>query len=243
MPMPPGDEDAATDATTAAPLTAEGASSGALSPLPLGLDASNAAGTLGPWATVTASLDASSSSLLPVAAPFFPGCSSGGRRKSRRWADDDDEETDDDHPATYLEAARHPAKPASAPPVRPQTRLAIALGRHGAGPLHGHAAAERGRQGHGRRRRRRSRPRPQLVNGLPVRPVDGRVPACQRLSRRVWVSAPNTDGCMRSSPGRSQDLLLPRRSLAPARSNFRRSRRSRQSFTADASTASPTRTE
>ena len=143
--MPPGDEDATTDATTAATLMAKGASSGASSPPPLGLDASNAAATPGPRVTVTASLDASSSSLSPVAAPFFPGCSSGGRSKSRRWADDDDEETDDDHPATYLEAARRPTKLASASPVRRQTRSAEVLGRRGAAPLHGYAGVERGR--------------------------------------------------------------------------------------------------
>jgi hypothetical protein len=87
----------------------------------VGLDASNAAAMPGPWGPSTALLDAPSSSLSLAAAPFFPGCSSGGRSKSRRWADNDGEETDDDHPMTYLEAARRPAKLASASPVRPQT--------------------------------------------------------------------------------------------------------------------------
>ncbi|XP_066318321.1 uncharacterized protein [Miscanthus floridulus] len=191
---PTGDEDAAKGTTTTAPLAAEGATYGASSPPPLGLDACSAADTTGPWGAVTASMGASSSSLSPAAAPFFPGCSSGGRSKSRRWVDDDEEETDDDQPATYLEAARRPVMPASPSPVRRHTRSAAVLGRRGAGPLHGCAATERGRQGHGRRRRKRNRPRPQLVNGLPMRPVDGRVPARQRLGRRGRVSAPNNDG-------------------------------------------------
>ena len=39
------------------------------------------------------------------------------------------------------------------------------------------------------------------MNGLPVRPVDGRVPACQRLGRRGRVSAPNNDGWREILPG------------------------------------------
>ena len=61
--MPSGDEDATTDATTAAPLMAEGGNFGASSPPPLGLDASNVVATTGPWDLGTTLLDATSSSL------------------------------------------------------------------------------------------------------------------------------------------------------------------------------------
>jgi hypothetical protein len=49
-------------------------------------------------------------------------------------------------------------------------------------------------QGHDHWWRRHSQLRLQLVNGLPMRPVEGRIPARQRLGRRGWVSAPNADG-------------------------------------------------
>jgi len=65
--------------------------------------------------------------------------------------------------------------------------------RHRRGGQHGQAKLM-GRQGHGRRRRKRSWPRPQLVCGLPARPVDGRIPARQRLGRRGRVFAPNAHG-------------------------------------------------
>jgi hypothetical protein len=65
-------------------------------------------------------------------------------------------------------------------------------------------------QGHTRRRRKRSWSRPQLVNSLPMWPVEGRVPARQHLGRhgrvpahmrlgprcgtRQRISAPDADG-------------------------------------------------
>ena len=75
-----------------------------------------------------------SSSLLPAAAPFFPGSSSGGRSKCRRWVDEDGEETDDDFPTTYLEAARRPAK---APPPHPLRAPKLVLGAAGWMPFRG----------------------------------------------------------------------------------------------------------
>jgi len=69
--------------------------------------------------------------------------------------------------------------PTEATPPRAQLVVDTGLGR-----------ADAGRHGSRRRRRKRSRPRPQLVHGLPARPVEGRVPARQRLGRREWVSAP-----------------------------------------------------
>ena len=107
------------DAATNTPLTVVGASSGASPPpSPLGLDADVATATFGPWGPDVASPSAPSSSLSPAVAPFFPECSLGGRTKSRPWANDDGEETDDDHHATYLEAARRQAKPATTPSMR-----------------------------------------------------------------------------------------------------------------------------
>jgi len=70
--------------------------------------------------------------------------------------------------------------PTEATPPRAQLVVDTGLGR-----------ADAGRHGSRRRRRKRSRPRPQLVHGLPARPVEGRVPARQRLGRREWVFAPN----------------------------------------------------
>ena len=66
----------------------------------------------------------------------------------------------------------------------------------------GRGRADAGRHGSRRRRRKRSRPRPQLVLGLPARPVDGRVPARQRLGRRERVSVPNTVASVRRNQRR-----------------------------------------
>jgi hypothetical protein len=57
---------------------------------------------------------------------------------------------------------------------------------------HGDVVA--GRQGAAQRRGKRRRLRPQLVHGMPARPVEGRIPAHQRLGRRGRVSAPNAEG-------------------------------------------------
>jgi hypothetical protein len=77
-----------------------------------------------------------------------------------------------------------------------QTHSVVVLGRSGVdvgrGPV--------------RRQRKCSRPCPLLVHGLPARPVDGRVPARQRLGTRRQVSAPNADGWRK---------ILPRQEAGP----------------------------
>jgi hypothetical protein len=195
----------------------EGASPGTWSPPLLGLDAWNAVAT--PGGLGTTSPNAPSSSLSPAAAPFLPGCL-GGRSKSRRWADEDSEEADDDHPVTYLEASCRRAKPAPAPPVRPQTRSYLEAALRPSRPatvspvraqirstdVLGRGGADAGKRPT-RRQRRRSLPHPQLVHGLPARPVDGRVPAHQRLGTRRRVFAPNADGWRE---------ILPRLEVGPA---------------------------
>lgn len=65
--------------------------------------------------------------LSPNMALLFLDCSAGGRTKRRQWADEDGDEFDDDHPA-YLDVARHPAKPVTAPPARAQTRSVVVVG-------------------------------------------------------------------------------------------------------------------
>jgi hypothetical protein len=158
-------------------------SSGAWSPPLLGLVAWYAAAT--PEGPGASPLGVLGPSLSPAVAPFFPGRASGGRSKQRRWEDDDGKETDDDYPTTYLEAARRPAKTMHASPCAPMTRVGRNRVDAVQGPLRGHA---------GRGQARHCRPCSQLVHGLPVRPVDGRVPARQRLGRCGQVSAPDTDG-------------------------------------------------
>jgi hypothetical protein len=152
----------------------------AASPQP-GLGArSRAPSPLVPATTAAPPASPSSSPLSPTAPPFFPAFS-GGRSKSQRWADDDGEEPADDRRASYVDVVRRPQKPmASALPCA-QPVVDTDRGR-----------ADAGRHGSRRRWRKRSQPRPQLVLGLPARPVDGRIPARQRLGRCVWVSVPDT---------------------------------------------------
>ncbi|RLN13318.1 hypothetical protein C2845_PM09G24920 [Panicum miliaceum] len=59
-------------------------------------------------------------------------------------------------------------------------------------------------QAPGRRQRKKSRrPRSQLVCSLPARPVDGRVPARQRLGRRKRVFAPDSGRWRETLAGQS----------------------------------------
>jgi hypothetical protein len=181
-PMPPGPDDAV--------VTVVAEAGAGTSPTPAAADvlilpAGAKSGALWPAA---ASL-AAPSSLSPAAAPFFPGCSSGGRTKHRRWADDGGEETEDDPSASYLEAARRPAKPAIASPVRAQTCSIVVTGRDG---------KDTGQEP-SRRRRKRSWPRPQLVHDLLARPMDGCVTR-QRLGARRRVFAPNANGWWKILP-------------------------------------------
>jgi hypothetical protein len=180
-PLSSGPDGAAAAGNGATP--AQPPSSGAWSPPLLGLVAWYAGAT--PEGPGASPLGVLGPSLSPAVAPFFPGRASRGRSKQRRWEDDDGEETDDDYPTTYLEAAHRPMKTTHTSPVRPMTR--VGCGRVDAvqGPLQGHAA---------RGQARHCRPRPQLVHGLPVRPMDSRVPARQRFDRCGRVSAPDTDG-------------------------------------------------
>ncbi|KAG2616687.1 hypothetical protein PVAP13_3NG249566 [Panicum virgatum] len=161
----------------ASPQPGLGARSGAPSPL---VPATTAAPPASP----------SSSSLSPSAPPFFPAFS-GGRSKSQRWADDDGEEPADDRRATFVDVVCRPQKQVASAPPRAQPVVDTGRGR-----------ADAGRHGSRRRRRKRSRPRPQLVLGLPARPVDGRVPARQRLGRRERVSVPNTVASVRRNQRR-----------------------------------------
>jgi hypothetical protein len=170
---------------------------------------------------------ASPAPLSPAAAPFYPRSIAGGRLKHRRWADDDGDESDydNDHPATYLDAVRRSAVAASPPHTRPVM---------GSG-----CGTDVGRSGPGRRRGKRRRPQPQLVCGLPHGPVDGRIPARQRLDVADRSPPPTPTGGGRSSLGWSHDLRALRLTIAATRCSLGSYRRS---STAGASTACPTRT-
>ena len=93
-----------------------------------------------------------------------------------------------------------------------------------------------------RRRRRRSRPHPQHVHGLPIRTVDSRVPACQRLGMRRQVSAPTPMGGVRFYPNRRTNWCPPLLSLNTALAREHELTRFPHSSTTDASTACPSRT-
>ena len=77
--------------------------------------------------------------------------------------------------------------------ARRSARSTVVLPSRGGVTL-GRGVVEDARHGSGYRRRRRRRPRAQLVLGLPARPVEGRIPALQRLGCRGWVLAPNPNG-------------------------------------------------
>jgi hypothetical protein len=133
-----------------------------------------------------------SPSLSPFA-PFHPRDGALGRPKARRWADEDSEVEGSpvSFPTSYLDAVHLgsqvralpliggscgsvAAERGKRPPVGPPI---VAGGAHGNVPGAGMV--------HGRRRcrARRQRPRPELVHSLPARPVEGRIPARQRLGR------------------------------------------------------------
>jgi hypothetical protein len=112
-----------------------------------------------------------------------------GRTKARHWADDDridvsDEELTPTSRTPYLDAVHRGPPP---------TRAAKAL-LHPRPPPSGAGGAASGRRAASRRGGRRRRLWPQLVHGIPIRPVEGRVPAHQRLARCRRVSAPDSDG-------------------------------------------------
>jgi hypothetical protein len=118
--------------------------------------------------------------LLPISGCGSILASLGGHRKHRRWVDHDGEESDDSRPSSYLDVSPGEGAPAVTAPTNAKTRPASGSG---------HAGADLSQQGHGCRWRKRSRPRPQLVNTLPVQPMEGHVPARQRLGRRGRVPA------------------------------------------------------
>jgi hypothetical protein len=120
--------------------------------------------------------------LYPPSPPFHPGDGSMGRSKAHRWADEDSDA--ERTPTSYLDAVRLGSQVRSSPlPERVVTRPTI-------GGSRASAAAEQGKRplpGTGAARGRR--PRPKLVHGLPARPVEGRIPARQRLEHRERCSA------------------------------------------------------
>jgi hypothetical protein len=103
--------------------------------------------------------------------------------KQRRWVNNDGEASKDDRPTSYLDAAHRLAKPVTMSPSRAQNHV-----------LWGSGMVDTRQHGPEHRRRRCRRPLPQLVHSLPARPLDGRIPACQRLGHRGRVSIPNADG-------------------------------------------------
>jgi hypothetical protein len=136
----------------------------------------------------------SSSTLSPNVAPFLPKGSKTGRPKTRRWADEDlidvsDAETTPASSAPYRDVVLRETQlpqPTWPRPAQTLTRASPSTS--------GHGGAVPVRQGAGRRWGKRRWPRPQLVHGMPARPVEGRIPAHQRLGRRGWASSPDADG-------------------------------------------------
>ena len=120
------------------------------------------------------------STLSPNAAPFHPGT---GRSKARRWADADIVDTPDSDtaPISYLDALCRASLP---PRLSPRPEPSLPHTRHSSS---GYAGVVPGRSG-GRRRRHH----PQVVHGMPIQPLEGRIPARQRLGRRGrrWCDRP-----------------------------------------------------